>query len=113
MCAALTATRFVESGCCANELLSAQTLSSTPSAEYRTGVASNPWRRRPRTALLGIQLSPRIQVVPVQDRVENERVAADRRAAVDRIVAEKNHVALLERRIDDDREGPRDSFRQQ
>src|SRR3981081_4525583 len=47
-----------------------------------------------------IQLPARIEVVEVEQRVENEEIAADRLAAVHRIVGEQNHVSLAHRRVD-------------
>src|SRR5262245_10315559 len=50
-----------------------------------------------------VQLPACVQVVKVQNRVEDQEVAPDRFAAPHRIAGEQYHVALLERRIHDDR----------
>src|SRR5208283_2684674 len=56
-----------------------------------------------RSSLFRIELSPGIQVVEMQDRVEDEEVAPDRLAAVHGVVREEHHVSLLHRRVHDDR----------
>src|SRR5579871_3294723 len=53
--------------------------------------------------LFRIDLSPGIQVVEVQDRVEDQEVAPDRLAAIHGVVAEQHHVPLLERDVHHDR----------
>src|SRR2546425_6544705 len=52
---------------------------------------------------LRVQFSPGVQVVPVEQRVEHEEVAPDRRTAVHRVVREQHDVSLLERRVEHDR----------
>src|SRR5438045_1684121 len=49
-----------------------------------------------------IQLASRVEVVEVQNRVEDERIAADGLAAVDRVVREQHDVSLPYRHVNDD-----------
>ena len=50
-------------------------------------------------SLLRVELSPRIQIVKVQDRIEHERIRPDRLPAIDRIDREQHHVPLFHRRV--------------
>src|ERR1700675_2270438 len=49
-----------------------------------------------------IEFPPGIEVVEVEERVENEEVAADRRATPHGVVGKENDVPLAQRNVDDD-----------
>ncbi len=61
------------------------------------------WRVNPRAvcALFRGQLAAGVEIVPVQDRVEDEEVAALRLPAPERIRREQQHVTIAGRHIDD------------
>src|SRR5690242_9138343 len=46
------------------------------------------------SSLFRIQLSPRIQVIKMQDGIEHERIRSDRLPTVDRVDREEYHVPL-------------------
>src|SRR5262249_60767019 len=48
-----------------------------------------------------VQLPSRVEVIEVHQRVEDQKVAALRLTAPDRVVRERDHVALVERDVDD------------
>src|ERR1035437_7410973 len=58
---------------------------------------------RATSSLFRIELSPCVQVVEMQDRVEHQEIAPDGFAAVDGIVAEEHDVSLFKRHIHDHR----------
>src|SRR6185312_15166873 len=55
------------------------------------------------TDLLRVQLSPRVEMIEVQDCVEHERIGADCLSTIDRVVRKQDYMSLLHWDIHDDR----------
>src|SRR3954469_7797085 len=60
---------------------------------------ATPTARAVRATSTRVEFSARVEVVEVQERIEHERIAADRLAAIHWIVAEQHYVALAHRRV--------------
>ena len=55
------------------------------------------------TLLAGVELPSNIQPIVVEERVEHQEIAADRRATLHRIVSEQDDVPFSKRDVDDHR----------